>query len=667
MNILGIEPSVYRSTWRRFQSAVNAAGLTAPGDRLLLWRDLTGGKDWYEYPVPFTYFCTDPWFLGQQVVLRPPIRRELAEFWRFDANRNVHVFIAGIGTGKSFSGSLSILYALYLLSILKDPPTHLSKFPGVQLSPGSEVVAMNASAAGAEQAEKIVYGDTFTRLTESPYFKTYYPPEPNKESELEFHNRVRYSPGNSDWRKALGWNVFAFLVDEAAFGKQTERADYVKELFNALNMRRRSRFGALGYGGLLTSPNEEGAFVETVAGSEYPDPSVYVTRMTTWEAKEELQPGTGCFVMDVRPEAMRIHRTGCTFMREGVVTTREGEVVEVEPDQTLIVPDAYLTDFRADPSDALLKYGTTPQRARTPFITDVGAVMSACMLPSLVTGPRSVPRFNPARPGGEWRAAVSHPLESWLLGSLDEGMLQRRDDWAAYPWHIHIDPGLNRGRKGDAAGIAVGRIVDQAVVQVGMERRIVNRYVVPLVMQVIAPEGGEIFLSSLSRFVLELRALGIAVTSFSYDSFQSMEAIQSLTSVGLVTAGIKWDDDLGRLSGFGKPYSVDKSPAPYQEVKEALNEGRLLLPDYEIMRQELLRLEHRPGKSPDHPPTGSKDVADPVAGVVGYLAQHGHFVFGMPQTVLAAYNHPDQDQRVIERMHTPGGSWDDAPADLSID
>ena len=52
-----------------------------------------------------------------------------------------------------------------------------------------------------------------------------------------------------------------------------------------------------------------------------------------------------------------------------------------------------------------------------------------------------------------------------------------------------------------------------------------------------------------------------------------------------------------------------------------------------------------PGKAPDHPPTttGSKDVADGVAGVVGYLAAFGHTELAPAGAVV--------DRERLEREH----------------
>lgn len=292
------------------------------------------------------------------------------------------------------------------------------------------------------------------------------------------------------------------------------------------------------------------------------------------------------------------------------------------------IPEAYQSEFLRDPMDSLIKYGCLPQRARSPWYMDLEKVQEACNLPSLITGPAAITQHEAQSPDTVWSAAEAHPSEDRMIDSLSPDLVTMRNDWQQTFWHIHVDGSLNRGRKGDATGISLGRILDNVAVPSGTGYRMVNRYVVPIVMQVLAPQNSEIHLTTISRFILQLRfVLGINITSFSYDGFESAGAIQELTLAGLVTNGIKMDDNTGRLVGFGKPWSVDRAPDAHQELKEAVNEGRVLLPDYIPLFREMRRLEDIPGKAPDHGFGGSKDVVDSVAGVVGYLATFGHAAF----------------------------------------
>jgi hypothetical protein len=345
-------------------------------------------------------------------------------------------------------------------------------------------------------------------------------------------------------------------------------------------------------------------------------------------------------------------------------------VEKVEGLDLIAIPEAYMAEFRRDPTDSMLKYGALPTRARSPFFTDPDKIEAASQLTNFLTGKLSVKRVHPQNADIEWFAAVAHPTEDSMLGAMNADLLQMRSDWREAAWHVHVDPGLNRGRKGDAAGLAIGRILDQAAVEVGTDYRVVNRFIVPIVMQIVAPEAGEIYLTSITRFILQVRGmLGINITSFSYDSFQSAGAIQELSGAGLVTAGMRWDDYGQRLEGLGKPFSVDRTVNAYQELKEAVNEGRILVPDYWPLRAEMERLEDIPGRAPDHPVGGSKDCSDAVAGVVGYLTQYGHSVTTSPYQATFSDNQQylgqseyDAIMKIAESLES-----DDPPAMLSLD
>ena len=112
------------------------------------------------------------------------------------------------------------------------------------------------------------------------------------------------------------------------------------------------------------------------------------------------------------------------------------------------------------------------------------------------------------------------------------------------------------------------------------------------------------------------------------DGYQSAFALQELAWAGMVTAGMKVEPN-GEVTGVPKAFSVDRTPQPYTDLLEGVNERRIFLPRYTILRTELRGLEKLlPGEAPNHADGASKDVADAVAGVIGYLAVHGHAELG---------------------------------------
>ncbi len=87
----------------------------------------------------------------------------------------------------------------------------------------------------------------------------------------------------------------------------------------------------------------------------------------------------------------------------------------------------------------------------------------------------------------------------------------------------------------------------------------------------------------------------------SADTYQSADTLQLLSQQDFVT-GVR---------------SIDRDPRPYDVLKTALYDGRVELPAHDALLRELLALERdaRTGRV-DHPPHGSKDLADALAGVV---------------------------------------------------
>ncbi len=87
----------------------------------------------------------------------------------------------------------------------------------------------------------------------------------------------------------------------------------------------------------------------------------------------------------------------------------------------------------------------------------------------------------------------------------------------------------------------------------------------------------------------------------SADSFQSVDMLQTLRQAGFTT---------GRRS-------MDRTTGPYEFLKSALYDGRVSVPRNGHLMGELLSLEvdAQAGRI-DHPPGGSKDLADALAGVV---------------------------------------------------
>jgi len=122
------------------------------------------------------------------------------------------------------------------------------------------------------------------------------------------------------------------------------------------------------------------------------------------------------------------------------------------------------------------------------------------------------------------------------------------------------------------------------------------------VLEIRAPRNSEIMFSKIREVLLALQKMGMRLHWVTFDQFQSSDSQQILRQWGMLTGHQSMDDVPCR---------------PYDFTKTAVYESRLNMPSHPHLQKEMLMLEKdtRTGKV-DHPPGGSKDCADALAGVV---------------------------------------------------
>jgi len=90
--------------------------------------------------------------------------------------------------------------------------------------------------------------------------------------------------------------------------------------------------------------------------------------------------------------------------------------------------------------------------------------------------------------------------------------------------------------------------------------------------------------------------------SVTFDGFGSSETIQQVRKAGLHSEVI----------------SLDRTPLPYEDLRDMIYQDRLdIQGDCEGLRLELATVEwYQERNKVDHPPRGTKDIADALAGAV---------------------------------------------------
>ena len=183
-----------------------------------------------------------------------------------------------------------------------------------------------------------------------------------------------------------------------------------------------------------------------------------------------------------------------------------------------------------------------------------------------------------------------------------------------YQYYMHIDLSL----VSDSTGIGLCHNEKELIV-------------VDLALGIDPKEvGGEIDLAEIRNLVVELRNRKFSLQKVTYDSYQSASSIQELNKLGITSENL----------------SVDKTLAPYETLKELIYIGKIKTYANERLLTELRRLELIEGKSVNHPPKGSKDIADAVCGAVyNCVVNQNIFSFGLAGDIL---KHKPQSEVIKE-------------------
>lgn len=366
--------------------------------------------------------------------------------------------------------------------------------------------------------------------------------------------------------------------------KQTNEKDYAEAGWSTIHGRIGSRFTDPLNGkhrGLLMAIGQmkkQDGFMARKKKELLKDDDAVVVTMTIWESRGEdyyRDPKTGkvnIFYYDIN--------------RRVIVPPLAAQAVK--SDQIIEIPIAYQKDFENDPVKALRDHAGIPPAVEDPFIAATDRVDEAqdkwqerfSDLGYTVDSDTSRPSFHP---------------DFFATDALKRA--------------IHVD--IAYASNGDAMGMCMGHVSE--IVDVDGE---IKPYIIIDFLLRIKPSGGQqLMLSDFRQIIYDLRDdMNFKIGVVTYDGFQSVDSVQILKKKRFNTAEL----------------SVDKKKGPYEDLRQAIYERRIEFPRYmtylnkgdlektNIVKKELLELQDV-GLKIDHPPNGSKDVADAMAGVVHVL------------------------------------------------
>ena len=560
-------------------------------------KDFIEFGDYSHPPVKVQEFVESPEFLNAKGTLYPAVMDALVEA---NSGKYIEAVLTGaIGTGKTTIALYTTAYQLYLLSCLKNPH---SKYG---LDRSSEIIFIFQSV-NATLAKMVDYKRFRTLIEHSSYFKENFPFDKDLESKMVFPNRIEVIPVSGLETAALGQNVMGGIIDELNFMAVTEGSknsmdgdvyDQAVALYNSISRRRKSRFMKQGrlpgvlclvsskrYPGQFTDMKQEESLKEL---KETGKTSIFVYDKTTWDIKPE-----GTFTGDW----FEVYK-GDEIRRPRVIEPGD-TVTEEEQPGIIRVPEEYRKEFEQDIMNALRDIAGVSTLTIHPFIADIQIVSEAMG--------RSQTVFS--RPDVDFKETQLKIFPDVVTGK-------------EYPRFAHVDLGLT----GDSAGVVIGHVPRFETMWRGEETERLPVVRIDGVLEVRPPRGGEIQFHKVRDIFYALQRLGMPIRWVTFDSFQSVDSIQLLRQKGFYAGQV----------------SMDRDNTPYEFLKSALYDRRVELPVHDRLRRELVSLEvDTKTKKIDHPPHGSKDLADALAGVVYGLtmrreiwAQHKVRIVQLPKSI----------------------------------
>lgn len=525
--------------------------------------------------VSFREFMESPHYMDAKGKLWPK-NLELME----ECNNGEYseaIFTGSIGSGKTTAALYSIAYQLYILSCYESPHAMYD------LDSSSEIVFIFQSLN--LRSAKNDYERFKAMIQQAPYFQKYFPFDKGLESELVFPKRIIVRPVSGAEHAAIGQNVFGGMIDEINFmavvenGKSAKNAtdgvyDQAVALYNSISKRRKSRFGmGARIPGLLcvvSSRRYPGQFTdlkEAEAAKELAEKgktSIYVYDKRVWEVKDGFSDEMFPVFLGDEARQPRLLEPG----EEDTLSQADLALVDY-------IPINFRDDFERDILTAIRDVAGKATLAKHPFIVNREAITKAART-DYVCFSRERVDFKDTR-----LAIKSNQIYKPKL-----------------PRFFHCDLAIT----GDSAGFAIGTVLGfKQCSTLGGVKEMLPIIHIDALLEIAPPKGGEILLYKVRDVIHALRQFGVNVRWGSFDQFQSRDSMQLLKQAGIAV-------------GY---QSVDINTGPYDFVKNALYDERLSFPAHARCQKELAQLEKDTKRQKiDHPPGGSKDVSDALAGVV---------------------------------------------------
>lgn len=557
-----------------------------------------GDPVWEEDPVDFETLVRSEKHLGM-----PPLsaiqKRDINIILGTDPKRvfsggsdvNVGVLCWGKGSGKDWLAALVQCYGIHILTCMRNP----ALFFGLAQSHWLDCI----NAAPSKGNAKALYYEYFKYNMEHwPWLRTRYTlldqhgrpldVEGNKkglyplkitDGDIELRDkRIRTVCKGSDAQFSEGYAPILSTMDEcSAFKDHTETMNADK-LYRTFRTSAISRYKQAWKMFLISYPREKDDFtlrMYDMAVQKRADDagaSMYGSKHATWEVRPE-----GSFSKE-------------TFEFEGMT-----------------IPMTFFEEFTDSPEESKKMYACLPPAVESAFIEYPDRILEC-------VNPKRMPLFMTET------IEVQHEIEDKMTGQkivknytgkkiaywFDRTLEARR-----LPRVIHVDGGRDKDRA--ALVVSHGEMIEIDVIDPESGRKTPTYRFKTIVDGVILwtpnkKKKLQVSFNNIEAIIFELAEV-YNIVKVSYDQWNSQSSLEMLQSKRIFSEEhtIR-DEDYTELRTMIYQHAVDLlSPVMEFEGKQVQNKGAA------ILYHELTTLKNT-GKRVDHPKTGSKDIADCLAG-----------------------------------------------------
>lgn len=536
-------------------------------------------------PVPLDVFVSDRAFLDNpplspvqydavrhlEQIFYPELyglmAAEWGDYWTPVRYVNFGTLQWGKGSGKDHICRVLSARVLYLLMCLKSP----QRYYGM---PSQDYIHTLNVAASATQAQRAFFRPLRDLVTHSRFFRDRCEP---KEFSVRFDKGLECVSGHSETETQEGLNLILGIADEISAFKTKDEAE------------RFSRYA----GGREPAKTAEGLLKMMRTSARTRFPSVFKIVAISYPR----------FKGDAIQQLTQRGLDDLTAKGERSMHYVSGPLPTWEVNPRVPSRDVFEDDYEEDPYMARAMYECKPESSANRWFrnaTSVHTTFAERVSPEPVEveyywGKDEYGKKHEGDPvsGGEgWQARFHYSKDLFpMMGAV---------------YAVHCDMALN----GDRAGVAMAHVRNWQEGEwkgIGEEPVIEPRPIIKLDFVTsfeadlrAEPMPREVQIRWYRKLVWELMTRGFDIAQVSFDGWQSLDSMQILEGWGVET----------------KYLSTDRRPEPYENLRDVMYDGRLEAYWRKRTIDELLALTRLPNGKVDHPPGGSKDEADAVAGAV---------------------------------------------------